>query len=164
MGWVAIFQAIAQSITNFVSTMSYIKENKTQAKQLAEQAQEQADQRGKKAKYDMQHQKTSFLKGGVYFNDGTPAEVIDETYNTAMEDINSINKDSINSQKKLIRAGKTALFTFLVDPIGNNGAQYGQTIASSFGNKNSKVGQTTAKSSSNTKVSGGIKGDTTTFA
>lgn len=163
MGWAAIIQAIVQGVTNFVSTMSYIKENKTQTKQLQEQAQEQADQRAKKAKYDMQRQKSSFLKAGVYFNDGTPSEVIDETYDTAMKDIQSISKDSVNAQKKLIRAGKTALFTFLIDPVGNNGAQYGQSIASSFSNKNTKAGQTTATPKT-TKVSGGIKGDTTTFA
>lgn len=155
MGWAAIIQAIVQGVTNFVSTMSYIKENKTQAKQLAEQAQQQADQRGKKAKYDMQRQKTSFLKGGVYFNDGTPAEVIDETYNTAMEDISAINKDSMNAQKKLIRAGKTALFTFLLDPVGNNGAQYGQAIAGSFGNKNTTAGQTTAKAGAGSSAGAG---------
>ena len=28
MGWAAIIQAIVQGVTNFVSTMSYIKENK----------------------------------------------------------------------------------------------------------------------------------------
>ena len=56
MGWAAIFQAIAQGITNLISTGSYISENKQQAEELAEQAQEKADARAKKAKYEMQEQ------------------------------------------------------------------------------------------------------------
>ena len=42
MGWAAIFQAIAQGITNTISTIAYIRENKNQAKEVAYQAQQQA--------------------------------------------------------------------------------------------------------------------------
>ncbi len=149
MGWVAIFQAIAQGLTNAFSTWNYIKENKQQSKEIAQQAQEQADERAKKAKYAMQEQKTSFLKSGIYFDSGSPLNVINETYNTAVEDINAINQDSLTSQKKLKRAGRTAFFTFLIDPVGNNGGQYANNIYSAFSSSNNRT------SSSNTLLSGG---------
>lgn len=150
MGWAAIFQAIAQGLTNAFSTWSYLKENKQQAKEIAQQAQEQADERAKKAKYAMQQQKTSFLKSGVYFDSGTPIDLINETYNTAREDINAINQDSMTSQKRLKRAGRTAFFTFLIDPVGNNGGQYASNIYSAFSNSNQRT-----STSSNTLMSGG---------
>lgn len=140
MGWFAIFQAIAKGLTNALSTASYISENKQQAKEIARQAQEQADERAKKAKALMQQQKTSFLKGGVYFDSGSPVAVIDETYDTAMEDIEAINRDSVTQQKKLIRAGKTAFASFLIDPLGNDGGQIAGNIFQSFSNK--KTGST----------------------
>ena len=151
MGWFAIFQAIAQGLTNAFSTGSYINENKKQAEEIARQAQEQADERAKKAKAVMQQQKSSFLKGGVYFDSGSPVSVIDETYDTAMQDIAAIEKDSLTQQGKLIRAGKTAFYSFLIDPLGNNGSQIASNIFEGFntGKKSS------ATNINGTKMSGG---------
>lgn len=137
MGWAAIFQAIAQGLTNAFSTYTYIKENKQQAREIAEQAQEQADARARKAKTLMNQQKTSYLKAGVYFDSGTPVDIIEETYETAMDDINAINKDSLSAQKKLIRAGRTAFFTFMIDPASNNGSNYAENIYKGFSQQNS---------------------------
>lgn len=145
MGWFAIFQAIAQGLTNAFSTASYINENKKQAEEIARQAQEQADERAKKAKAMMQQQKSSFLKGGVYFDSGSPVNVIDETYDTAMQDIAAIEKDSLTQQGKLIRAGKTAFYSFLIDPLGNNGSQLASNIFEGF---NAKKGTTGSGSNS----------------
>lgn len=136
MGWAAIIQAIVQGVSNAFSTFSYIKEQKSQAKEIAEQAQEQANERAKKAKYAMQEQKTSFLKSGVYFDSGSPLDVINETYNTMNEDINAINKDSVKQQQKLLRAGRTAFWSFALDPLGNNGGQFANNIYQGFQNNN----------------------------
>lgn len=153
MGWAAIFQAIAQGVTNLFSTATYINENKKQAKEIAQQAQEQADERARQAKALMQQQKTSFLKGGVYFDSGSPVNVIDETYNTAIRDIDAMDRDSITQQKRLIRSGKTAFFTFLIDPVGNNGGQYASNIYQGFANSNSV--KNSATTINGTKMSGG---------
>ena len=134
MGWAAIIQAIVQGITNAFSTFHYMKESKTQAKEIGEQAQEQANERAKKARYAMSEQKTSFLKSGVYFDSGSPLDVINETYNTMNEDINSINRDSVKQQQKLIRAGRTAFWAFALDPVGNNGGQISSNIYQGFQN------------------------------
>lgn len=152
MGWAAIFQAIAQGLTNAYSTYSYIKENKQQAKEIAEQAQEMADARARKAETLMNQQKTSFLKGGVYFDSGTPVDIIEETYDTAMEDIEAINKDSLSAQKKLIRAGRTAFVTFMIDPASNNGSNYAENIYKGFASKNSNQFENTTDA---TKVNAG---------
>lgn len=136
MLWAAIFQAIAKGITNLYSTWNYLKETKQQAKEMQGQAQEQADARAKKAKYDMQQQKTSFLKGGVYFDSGTPTQVINETYNTAMQDINAINQDTLTAQKKLKRAGRTAFITHIIDPVGNDSSAIANNIYEHYQTKN----------------------------
>jgi len=153
MLWAAIFQAIAQGLTNAFSTWNYLKENKQQSKELAQQAQEQADQRAKKAKYDMQQQKTSFLKSGIYFNSGSPLDVIGETYDVAKEDINALNRDSLTAQKKLRRAGKTAFFSFFIDPVNNNGGQIASNIYQGIQARNATKASS-ASSSSGTLMSG----------
>lgn len=157
MGWAAIFQAIAQGITNAYSTYNYIKENKSQAKEIAAQAQEQADARARRAKTLMNQQKTSFLKGGVYFDSGTPVDIIEETYDTAMEDIQAINKDSLSAQKKLIRAGRTAFFSFMIDPAKNDGTNYAENIYKGFSQQNAQFApkeNVNTASVSGTKMSG----------
>lgn len=152
MGWFAIFQAIAQGLTNAFATKSYIDENKKQAEEIARQAQEQADERAKKAKAVMQQQKSSFLKGGVYFDSGSPVSVIDETYDTAMQDISAIEKDSLTQQAKLIRAGKTAFYSFLIDPVGNNGSQLAGNIFEGFNSKKNASGSNGSGSGSATNI------------
>lgn len=159
MGWAAIFQAIAQGITNTISTIAYISENKKQAKEIAYQAQEQADDRARQAKKLMSQQKTSFLKGGVYFNDGSANDVIGETYDTAMRDISAINRDSITNQKRLIRSSQTAALTYLIDPVKNNGGDYANRIYQGFANNNNSSAR-----KNTIKVSGGISGDNMMFA
>lgn len=156
MGWAALFQAIAKTFVNAFSTWSYLKETKEQTKDLQRQAQEKADERAKKAKYDMQRQKTSFLKGGVYFDSGTPLEVINETYDTMKEDIASINRDSLSAQEKLRRAGKTAFFTFAIDPAGDNG-QSGSNIYQSFSNNNNSTKTNATSNAASASKSAKIK-------
>lgn len=149
--WFAIFSALAQGITNTFATWRYMQESKQQAKEIAEQAQAQADDRAKKAKYQMQQQKTSFLKSGVYFDSGSPLELVNETYNTMRDDINDINKDSLTQQNRLKRAGQTAFFTYLIDPLGNNGGQTAGNLYSAFSSSNSKKSKA---DSSSTLLSG----------
>lgn len=156
MGWAALFQAIAKTFVNAFSTWSYLNETKEQTKDLQRQAQEKADERAKKAKYDMQRQKTSFLKGGVYFDSGTPLEVINETYDTMKEDIASINRDSLSAQEKLRRAGKTAFFTFAIDPAGDNG-QSGSNIYQSFSNNNNSTKTNATSNAASASKSAKIK-------
>ena len=166
MGWAALFQAIAKAVTNTVSTLSYISESKKQASEIASQAQAQADERARQSKKMMQQQKTSFLKSGVYFNDGSAKAVIDETYDTAMRDINDINKDSITNQKKLIRSSKIAGLTYLLDPVGNDGSNYANNIYQGFAKTNSNTNSNSAlfQNKKTIKTSGGVYGDNTLFA
>lgn len=132
MGWATIIQALFQGVSSVLSGYSYMKEQKNQAKEVAQQAQEQANERAKKAKYAMSEQKTSFLKSGVYFDSGSPLDVINETYNTMNEDINAINNDSIKQQQKLIRTGRTAFWSSILDPFGGNGGQIAANFSQGF--------------------------------
>ena len=136
MGWAAIIQAIVQGVSNAFSTWNYMKESKTQAKEIAEQTQEQANERAKRAKLAMQEQKSSFLKSGVYFDSGTPIDIINETYKTMNDDIKAMNKDSVKQQQKLFRSGRTAFWAWHIDPLNGNGAQTANSIYQGFQNSN----------------------------
>ena len=119
--WLAIASAIASLVGNTVSTYQNIKENKKQAKEIAQQYQEKADARAREAKALMSQQKTSFLKGGVYFDTGSANEVINETYGTYQKDLQAMNLDSTIAQNRLIRSGKTAFWNYLANPLGSSG-------------------------------------------
>lgn len=140
--WLAIASAIASLVGNTVSTYQTIKENKQQASEVAQQYQQKANERAKQATALMSKQKTSFLKGGVYFDTGSANKVIDETYNTYLEDINALNLDSNIAQNRLIRQGKTAFWNYLVNPLGSNGMS---SLGSVFQQVGAKKNSTTSK-------------------
>ena len=159
--WFAIASAIASLVGNTVSTVQNIRENKKQANEVAAQYQAKANARAREAKELMQRQKTSFLKGGVFFDTGSANAVINETYDTYKQDIADMNLDSNISQGRLIRAGKTAFWNYLANPMGGSGMDsLGKIFQDSGTTKN--PASTTGKTG--TKLSGGIKGDDITFA
>ena len=162
--WFALIKAIADTVQNTVATYQAISENKKQAKEVAAQYQERANQRAKQAKEVMQQQKTSFLKGGVYFDSGSANAIINESYNTMLEDIDALSRDSVTSQKKLIRQGKTAFWNYIANPAGEGGMNaLGQAFSNNTNNNNATFNNNTT-TTKGVKVSGGIKGDNTTFA
>lgn len=119
--WLAIASALASLVGNGVSTYQNISENKKQTKEIAQQYQEKIDARAREAKTLMSKQKTSFLKGGVYFDTGSANAIINETYNTYQKDLEAINLDSAIAQNRLVRAGKTAFWNYIVNPLGSSG-------------------------------------------
>lgn len=148
--WFAIASAIAALVSNTVSTYQSIKESKQQAKEVAQQYQEKADARAREAKTLMSKQKTSFLKGGVYFDTGSANAVINETYDTYQKDLQAMNLDSTIAQNRLIRAGKTAFWNYLANPAGDSGTSSLSSVFQQSGSSSSS-----GSYNSSTKLSGG---------
>ena len=92
---IPIILAVASVASGLVQGVSSAKNAKEEAKAVQQNTQAQINERAKAAKKLMQQQKTSFLKSGIYFDSGTPVDVINETYDTSVEDINAMIKDTI---------------------------------------------------------------------
>lgn len=114
---IPIALAVAGLTSGVVPGITSMRNAKAEAKAIQKQATAQINERAKQARLLMSKQKTSFLKGGVYFDSGTPNEVINETYDTMQSDISDIAKDSDTKASNYIRQGKTAFFTSLIDGI-----------------------------------------------
>lgn len=121
---IPIILATAALGGGIVQGISAAKSAKNQAMALQESAQEQINERAKNAKKLMQQQKTSFLKSGIYFDSGTPVDVINETYNTSMDDINALAKDYNTKISNLVREGRTAFFSAIPKAIGDAAMSY----------------------------------------
>ena len=121
---IPIIMAVAALGQGIVQGISNVRNAKAEANAVAEQLKIQSQERARQAKKLMQQQKTSFLKGGVYFDSGSPLAVLDETYDTAMADIGDMKKDSDAKIHNLMRQGKTAFFSSVMEGIGNAALGY----------------------------------------
>ncbi|MCD8378069.1 MAG: hypothetical protein LUB59_04695 [Candidatus Gastranaerophilales bacterium] len=134
-----IILGVAALGSGIVQGISSVKNAKSQADALHDSTQAKINERAKEAVKLMQQQKTSYLKGGVYFDTGTPTEVINETYNTSMDDINAMIKDANTQTKNLERQGKTAFFSSILNGVvGAAASYYGAAgLAGAAGNSSS---------------------------
>jgi len=110
---VALGSGIAQGISS-------VKNAKSEAKAIQENTNDQINERKKSAVKLMQQQKTSFLKSGVYFDSGSPLDIINETYDTMKEDINAMAKDTNTKITNLYRQGKTAFYSSILNSVANS--------------------------------------------
>ncbi len=111
---IPIIMAVAALASGVAQGYSNAKNAHEEAKATQKQTKDQINVRAREARKLMNQQKTSFLKSGVYFNSGTAADVIDETYNVMQEDIQAMATDSETRVANLIRQGKTSFFTSLL--------------------------------------------------
>ena len=121
---IPIILAVASVASGLVQGVSSAKNAKEEAKAVQQNTQAQINERAKAAKKLMQQQKTSFLKSGIYFDSGTPVDVINETYDTSVEDINAMIKDSDTKVNNLMRQGKTAFFGSILEGVANGAMSY----------------------------------------
>lgn len=137
---VSLIQGVSQGIQNK-------KNADNQASAIREKTQAQVNERARQAKKMMSQQKASFLKSGVYFN-GTPEAIIDETYNTSVDDINALIADANQQEKNLSEQGNSGLLGGILGGSGNaalsffgsNGFGNLFSSGSSSGNLLSKLG------------------------
>ncbi len=124
---VPIIMAVAGLASGAVQGYSNAKNAKEEAKLIRQQEKDQINERARQAVKLMNQQKTSYLKAGVYFDNGSAADVIDETYDTMQEDINAIRTDSNTKVNNLIRQGRTAFASSLLEGVSSGAKGFFQT-------------------------------------
>lgn len=113
---IPIIMAVTALASGVTKAVSAVKDSKAQAKVAKAQAEEQVNERARQAVKLMNQQKTSFLKGGVYF-DGTPEAVLDETYDFMKKDIDIMKNNANTNIKNIMRQGRTAFASSLMDSV-----------------------------------------------
>ncbi len=124
---IPIIMAVAGLASGAIKGYSDAKNAKEEAKLVRQQEKDQINERARQAKKLMSQQKSSYLKSGIYFDSGSPLDVLNETYDVMNEDINAIEKDANTKVKNLIRSGKTAFFTGLLGGAQSGANSYFQT-------------------------------------
>lgn len=128
---VPIIMAVAGLASGAVQGYSNAKNAKAEAKLIRQQERDQINERARQAIKLMNQQKTSYLKAGVYFDNGSAADVIDETYDVMNEDIASIRADSNTKVNNLIRQGRTAFASSLLGGAQQGAQSFFQTSGKS---------------------------------
>lgn len=113
---IPIIMAVTALASGVTKAVSAVKDSKAQAKVAKAQAEEQVNERARQAVKLMNQQKTSFLKGGVYF-DGTPEAILDETYDFMKKDIGIMKNNANTNIKNIMRQGRTAFASSLMDSV-----------------------------------------------
>lgn len=119
--------AVAGLASGAIKGYSDAKNAKEEAKLVRQQEKDQINERARQAKKLMSQQKSSYLKSGIYFDKGSPLDILDETYDVMNEDINAIRKDSDTKVRNLIRSGKTAFATGLLGGAQSGANSFFQT-------------------------------------
>lgn len=141
---IPIVLAVAGLANGAIQGISQARNARNEAKAVQSQTKDKVNERARQARKLMSQQKTSFLKSGVYF-EGTPEAVINETYDTSLEDINAMIKDTDTATNNLMRQGRTALFSSLLNGVI-------QGAASSFSNGYGSGNITSSGSKLKTKI------------
>lgn len=113
---IPIIMAVTALASGVSKAVSSVKDAKAQAKATKAEAEQQIQEKARQAAKLMSQQKSSFLKGGVYF-EGSPEDVINETYDFANEDIRRLTSNANTSIKNTMRKGRTAFATSLIDSV-----------------------------------------------
>ncbi len=124
---IPIIMAVAGVASGAIKGYSEAKNAKEEAELVRIQERDQINERARQAKKLMSQQKSSFLKSGVYFDSGTPLDILNETYDIMQEDISAIRADSDTKVKNLVRQGRTAFATSLLDGVKSGASSFFQT-------------------------------------
>jgi hypothetical protein len=114
--------AVMSAINLGIGVYSGIETNKqyqSQIDAMASQTNNAIAERDRQAAKLLSDQQASFLKSGVYF-EGTPQAVFDETYNTAIADINAMKDDYTSKAKTIAREGKTQFYKKIASALASS--------------------------------------------
>ena len=113
---IPIIMAVTALASGVTKAVTGVKNAKSEAKLAKQQAEENIQERARQAVKLMNQQKTSFLKSGVFF-EGTPEAILNETYNFMKTDTDRLKNNANINIKNIMRQGKTAFATSLLDSV-----------------------------------------------
>lgn len=88
-------------------------QSKSQARQIREQGKQAAAARAQEIRALAAEQRASYLASGLEL-EGTPMSVINDTYNTGLEDIRAIGSSTKTQMKNTLKQGQSSLLGGLV--------------------------------------------------
>lgn len=123
---IPIIMAVAGLASGAIKGYSDMKNAKEEAKAVRQQEKDRINERAREARKLMSQQKSSYLKSGIYFDSGSPLDIINETYDVMQQDINAIENDSNTKVKNLMRSGKTAFVSGILGGVQSGANSYFQ--------------------------------------
>ena len=90
------------------SAIGNYNQAKSQARQTIRQGNQMAENRAKEISRLVAQQRVSYLASGLEL-DGTPQSVMNDTYNTGLEDIKAIKSNAKTQAKNIIKTGQANL-------------------------------------------------------
>ncbi|MBQ5784654.1 MAG: hypothetical protein IIW11_06720 [Bacteroidales bacterium] len=88
--------------------VSDYNQSKSQARAIREQGKQAAATRAQEIRALAAEQRVSYLASGLEL-EGTPTSVINDTYNTGLEDIKAINSNTRTQMKNTLKQGQASL-------------------------------------------------------
>ena len=144
------------------SAIGNYNQAKSQARQAIKQGNQAAETRAKEISKLVAQQRVSYLSAGLEL-DGTPQSVMNDTFNTGLEDIKAIKSSASTQAKNIIKQGQANL----LGGLAQAGAS-AYSVYSGFAQTPTQVGSTiTTTTNSGTEIWGqGVTstgGTTSTF-
>ncbi len=90
-----------------LKAISQMNQAKSKARSIVAEGNLAAKEQAKKTRYAAATQRTNFLNSGITL-DGTPTDVMDETFKTGLEDVNNIASGYNRKAKNAISEGRSA--------------------------------------------------------
>lgn len=112
-----------------LKAISQMNQAKSQAKSIVAEGNLATKEQAKKTRYAAATQTTNFLNSGITL-DGTPNDVIGETFKTGLEDVHNIQSGYNMKAKNAIAAGRSAAISTITS--GFAGASLGGSMGSMF--------------------------------
>lgn len=107
-----------------VSALSSMSSARKQAKAIAQEGEIESKNLAKKVRYAAAEQSVNFLNSGITLNgdaNDTPMAVINETYNTGLEDLNLLRSNYNAKSKAAISEGRSKAIGALVSGFSSAG-------------------------------------------
>lgn len=133
-------ETIALLGLSVLKASSAISQSEDEAQAVVDQANIQAENKGKEVRLRTARQQSSFLTSGLTL-EGTPMASIQSTFETGLQDINQITTNANKRSKNIVSAGRTQALGELAGGIaggfGGGDIFGGATVGSTFGSQGS---------------------------
>lgn len=127
MGWETLIFAALTGL----KAVSQMNNAEKMAKQTVREGEIVAKEKAKEVRYKVARQTSSFLNSGLTL-EGTPQDVIGETFSTGLDDINKIRSNYTTKSKNYISQGRTEAIGTIASAFMPSMGSMGGSMGSMF--------------------------------
>lgn len=124
VGWEAALSTVADLAGSLIKSHTEQSNAKAQADSIIAEGNIQTKNKAREVMARAGAQRVSFLNSGLTL-EGTPTNVIDQTFKTGLEDINQIGANYNNKAKTVVSAARTSAISGLASSLGGLGVPGG---------------------------------------